>query len=355
MLSEYKRKLSPVQMEQMIIHLKSEMEKYKYKSEKYEREIQKHNTKHGKEKNYLLSKKIDELQNELSEQKGESMMLKDLNDKLQNELLSFKASLEELKGMIELEVQKGDDREERNIEMEREIDALSEIMSAFTTNQTHLQGEYEKLEKEIGELHAEKEAIKKLNEKLLDYKKLIETQEENIKSYQEKKSEEVNQLKRQMTEKEKDYQLAINELNEALNRQKQEQEKLNDELDSLKEQLKKEEENNKELHEILTKVNEKKQDNVEAQTEFHFTHDEVRGKFSHPNSMTKTNEKPSYTKILPMKTGQSKEESERTSLSSKNTFKYVRKATPSREKASPGLNSFLSTSSTVNPFKNIGK
>lgn len=310
MLSENKRKLSPVQMEQMIIHLKSEMEKYKYKSEKYEREIEKQKAKNGKEKNYLLSKKIDELQKELSEQKGESMMLKDLNDKLQNELLSFKASLEELKGMIELEGQKGDEREERNTEMEREIDALSEIMSAFTTNQTHLQGEYEKLEKEIGELHAEKE---------------------------------------------KDYQLAINELNEALNKQKQEQEKLNDELDSLKEQLIKEKENNKELHELFTKMNEQKPEKVEAQKGFHFTHDEVRGKFSHPNSTTKTNEKPSYNKIFSTKTGRNQEESERTSPSSKQTFQHVRRLSPSRKEASPGMNSFLSTSSTVNPFKNIGK
>ncbi|MCU9614562.1 hypothetical protein OEV98_13540 [Caldibacillus lycopersici] len=73
---EKKTKLTPVQMEQMIIHLKAEVEKHKRKAEKYEQEYNNSHIKHLKQTINNLTKETERLQRTIQKQENEQTSTK---------------------------------------------------------------------------------------------------------------------------------------------------------------------------------------------------------------------------------------------------------------------------------------
>lgn len=130
MSMERNRKLTPLQMEQFIIHLKAEIDKYKNKTDEYKKVVQKSHIQDVKEQNSFLEEEVEQLKSKLREQEKSHHSLKTKNEKLQSEILGYQIHISELKN-----------------EFESAIQELKEQLHDLTNTESKLQSELQELRK----------------------------------------------------------------------------------------------------------------------------------------------------------------------------------------------------------------
>lgn len=252
MINDQNNKLTPVQLEQVIIHLKSELEKYKLQTARFEKKFKRSNVRKLKQRNIELIKEIEILQKHLEDQEGKINMFRDQVERLEKEIISYKSHIEQLKREFENQLQNNTNRnielKEKNLELEKEIKNLGEKINSIKTNQTDKQIMYEKQQElEIEKYEQKVQCINELERNVLEYEQQLASQNAELERYRNKEGnyqkeiikyiKEIDDLKSGIKDKKSLYPLEIKKLQNELALSSKREQELTQELLQFEQQL----------------------------------------------------------------------------------------------------------------------
>ncbi|MEH6986473.1 hypothetical protein [Cytobacillus firmus] len=216
MMHNSSKNYSPQQMEQLIIHLKSEVQKYKSKNEELQKAQKENEDGSLKIQNEKYSNEISSLKIRLQEEEGEKEIIKNKIDQYETDIADYKSQIMSLKSSFEAQLSEQIDiakiQEQRKAELEKELIEMKNIIENYELDLKEINEKYKLITDEIDVYRSEKKNIKKVEQDLKKCCEIISEQEKKLNLYEEKERQFKRHIDEILSSKEERYMAQIQSL-----------------------------------------------------------------------------------------------------------------------------------------------
>ncbi|MBY6053364.1 hypothetical protein LIS77_12240 [Cytobacillus firmus] len=216
MMHNSSKNYSPQQMEQLIIHLKSELQKYKSKNEEMQKELKENEDGSLKMQNEKYSDEISYLKKRLQDEEDEKEMIKNKMDQYENDIADYKSQIRNLNSSFEERLSEHIDiakiQEQQKVQLEKELIEMKNIIGNYKIELKEITEKYTLITDEIEIYRKEKKNIKNVEQDLKKCCEIISDQETKLNLYEEKERQYKRQIEEIISSKEERYMAQIQNL-----------------------------------------------------------------------------------------------------------------------------------------------